>query len=367
MSIQDSFVATMKGNCSIPHISYSDMKAKVNNLKISLPNHFYEKVDVTLALVRDKKGNILKRPVAFYIPGAFSNRDINQNRRYLDFFTKKGYHTLAFINPWGTDYVSSIPKHKIGHVTNEGKAMYQLVLKAYEHVKSMGVVKGKSRLTGVSYGGFVSGMITAFNAESSDPLNLKDTTIISPPINLGKSIVNLDKLITTNRSLLNVGIFGRAYRYLRFCYYETLASETKIVKNFAKGLVVNEGFFEPLLESFILYNKQFNLQGIPDVSWGNLSPKFRKWRSTFGFATYLNQYAPEIRSVMESEHGHLYYWLNRAKKSGYHQNRVMLASNDFLNDVKDIPSLKNTLVIPTGGHYGFRHLQWYYDFLNKAY
>jgi len=367
MDFKDGFVSTIVGSCHTPNVKYSKVKARVSDLTLRVPDSFNNEVTVKLGLLEDKDGNLKKAPVAFYIPGAFSNKNIKQTRRYLDFFTKKGYHTITFINPWGTDYLNSSPKHKIGHISKEGKSMFYLVLKAYRYLQNRDLVKGQSRLAGVSYGGFVTAMVSAYNAEYNNPLNLKDSTIISPPILLGKTINRIDDYIDDNRGFVKMNLLKILTRFKDICKAKSDDDISGYIRDNAEGIAVNNGFYDPFISSVRKYDKMNGLKKIPRVFWGLLSKTYRKWKYNYSFKKYFAQYGPELEDELSSEKGELYYWIKRAKAAGHDKSRVMLAVNDFLNDPQDIPNTKDIIVVPTGGHYGFRHLSWYSEFLDKAF
>jgi hypothetical protein len=367
MNFADSFVATVKGSCHTPDIKYKNIHAKIFDLKITNRSDFKESLKVKVGLVVNKEGKVKKAPLAFYIPGAFSNREIKQTRRYMDFFTKKGYHSITFVNPWGTDFVKADPYNKIGDVQKEGEVMYRLLRAAYSFMLDNDYIKGQTRLVGVSYGAFVVSMVTALNAEHRNPLNLKDSTLISTPINLGESIKRLDSLIKNNTHYIGLNIINLAYKFTRICWTDSDEDIDDKKLKIAKGLAINQGFFEELVKSVRLYDERNNINKIPGNEDGWSSDIFKKWKLNFTFSKYFESYAPELTVKINTKYSDLYYWINRSRHAGFNKTRIVNATNDFLNDPKHLRKRSDTIILPRGGHYGFRHLKWYDQFLNTIF
>jgi hypothetical protein len=360
-------MATLQGSCHKPKYKKRELPGKRVTYKISISEFSKKEIKIQGVLQRDEKKNFIKAPVAFYIPGAFSNIDISQTRRFMHDLGNMGYHVLVFPNPWGTDFIKTRVNKPIGDVHFEGQAMFSLIKRAYGILNEMDITTDKSRLIGVSYGGFVTSVVSALNIEENNPLRLVDSTIISPPLLLPKTLNNLDKLVEDNRETIHLNLISLYSRYLKYCKLENdfHASEKELQQ--VEGLVIRGGFYDSLIGSVGKYNKIFKLKLIPDFFYGVLSKKYRRWKKSFNFQSYFDEFAPKNLDVLKSQYGSLYYWKNRAASAGYDNFRVLLAQNDFLNNPEDIISTPDTMVLHTGGHYGFRHLKWFDKFLEISF
>jgi hypothetical protein len=360
-------MATLQGSCHKPDYKSRHMPGKRVKYRVAIPNFTKKEIKIKGVLQTDEYKNLIKAPVVFYIPGAFSNLDISQTRRYLHDLGKMGYHVLVFPNPWGTDFIRTRVKKPIGDIRFEGQAMFSLLKNSYKILKDMNIVTDKSRLVGVSYGGFVTSVISALNVEESNPLKLVDTTIISPPLILPNTLDILDKVVEDNRETIHLNLISLYARYLKYCKFKNDYSASQRDLQRVEGLVIRGGFYDGLIGSVGRYNRLHKLKSIPDLFFGTLSKRYRKWKHSFNFQSYFHEFAPENLNVLKSKYGSFYYWKERAKKSGYHNFRVLLAQNDFINSPEDIISSPDTVILETGGHYGFRHLKWFDNFLNISF
>lgn len=87
------------------------------------------------------------------------------------------------------------------------------------------------------------------------------------------------------------------------------------------------------------------------------------------FTRYYEIYAPNALDVIRSDQGDLYSWMERAQIAGSFKSRIMLSSDDFLNDNSNWPQRahgEETVILENGGHYGFRSLRWYKQFQRKV-
>ena len=132
---RDGDMATLQGSCHKPDYKPRQMPGKRVKYKVLIPAFSKKEIKVRGVLQIDKNKNLIKAPVIFYIPGAFSNVDISQTRRYLHDFGKMGYHVLVFPNPWGTDFIRTRINKPIGDVHFEGQAMFSLLKNSYKILK----------------------------------------------------------------------------------------------------------------------------------------------------------------------------------------------------------------------------------------
>jgi len=367
MPFKNGHVATLQGSCLAPKYKNKQLPGVRKDIKVRIPEFANREIKLKAVLQKDKAGNLIKAPVVFYIPGAFSNVDIQQTRRFRHDLGELGYHVVSFPNPWGTDFVKARPNKAIGDTNYEGQAMFALILGARDFLAKRNILGDYSRLVGVSYGGFVSTVVSALNVEAKDPMQLKDTTIISPPLTFEKTLQNLDTLVLRNKKYIKMNLISLLSKFKKVCKLKNDEfASPKIIRS-AEGLVIRGGFFDDLITSVTKYNKIFSLAKVPGYFFGLLSRRYRKWKHNFTFETYFKEFAPENLKIIRSELGNLYYWKNRAKEGGYNKFRIVLAQNDFLNNKEDIRHTKDTIVLPTGGHYGFRYLPWFKELLNLSF
>ena len=156
-------------------------------------------------------------------------------------------------------------------------------------------------------------------------------------------------------------------RYKKYCKLKNDRHVSKRDLQRVEGIVIRGGFYDGLIGSVGKYNRIFKLKNIPDVFFGKLSKRYKNWKKSFNFKTYFDEFAPKNLEVLKSKFGSFYYWKERAKRSGYNNFRVLLAQNDFINAPEDIISSPDTIILETGGHYGFRHLKWFDRFLDISF
>ncbi|WP_127716871.1 hypothetical protein [Halobacteriovorax sp. HLS] len=364
---KNGHMATLQGSCNKPKYKYSEMPGKVHTFKVYQPNIAKKKFKIKGAFLESENGQYKQAPIAYFIPGAFSNLDISQTKRFMHDLGKLGYHVFIFPNPWGTDFIKTKLRKPIGNVEDEAKSIFELLKSAHQIAQEFNISNGQSRLVGVSYGGFISAAVSALNSEQNNPLQLIDTTIISPPIDFSKTLKNLDSLVLRNKETLKLNLYKLYSRYSKICKFENDSNASKETLQIAEGLVIRGGFFDELINSVTKFDSIFELKLVPGRIFRKLSRSYREWRYSFTFKKYFQTYAPDNLRVIESEKGNLYYWKNRAIESGYDNFRFLIAKNDFLNSQEDIEQNEDTIILPTGGHFGFRHLPWFSNFLKDSF
>lgn len=367
--LENAFVSTVQGQCRDWTKPYWAMDVEVKDYRVKSSYLDSGELPLKMALQRDEDGRPIKAPVVFGIPGAFNNLDSGMSKQFTDNFSKMGYHTIIFPNPWGTQYIKNRPFAPTGSVEHEGRALYQAMRKVHQGLNSQGLIDERVDLFGVSYGGFLSVMIDAIDAESSNPILTGDITSVSPPFNLGVTLNQLDSLIGQTQPFIGIGLFQTLKKGLSLCLADSNRDvDSKKIKN-ARGLTIGAGFHADLINSLKAYDKAWNLRSIPHSFWGSYSPVFRRWMKRMSFTRYYKTYAPRALDKIRSEKGDLYYWLDKAQQAGSLKTRIMLSNDDFLNDNENWPDRaygEETVALSNGGHYGFRSLRWYELFQKKV-
>lgn len=369
MQLQGQFATTLTGTCMEPKGHYRRMNGHVE--KIAIKNSLLKgkKMNIRLASVYKRDQIIDKNaPFVFFIPGAFNNLDDNQGRHLMDLFLEKGYNVVTTPNPWGTDFIKLGVKSPIGSFVYEGEVLYETFLNTFKKLKRDGYNVPSIRLVGVSYGSFLSAMISAFNVKDNYPLPLKDTTILSPPFHLGETISRLDHYVNESRPYINDNLVKSLYRLVSFCRNVDYRDYEKFSENKAMSLVIGAGFHRDLIASTILYDRLNNIDKIPGRFWRTLSKKHLKWRKNLTFKQYFNTYAKDARAQMMSRKGDINYWLDLAREGGYDDFRILTTDNDFLNEpISAFSPIEKTITLQSGGHYGYRGLSWYRQLIDLSF
>lgn len=368
-AFEDGFASSLRGACFNLSRAYSKMVVPIEDWEGNTTANESGKLPMKVGLQRGKDGKPRRAPLAFYIPGAFNNLSSRQPKRWMDELTQRGYHTVVFPNPWGTQFIKEKSHEAVGHVLNEGKAIYDSMRDVFSRLDENDLILGPVRLLGVSYGGFLTAMISAWDAENPEPILSMDSTIMSPPFQLGETLDRLDQYLDATADPFNgMNIASKLLKFRNFCKKESQSELEEGQLHEAMGLVSYVGFHDMMVNSVKVFDKVKGYDKIPDRHLGSLSPKFRKWKKEFNFNGYIDTYDSSIRDLLKSEKGTLKYWVQRASDAGYNRVRVLVAVDDFLNDGSKWDGPKEKLItLPDGGHYGYRHLDWYESFINLAF
>lgn len=367
--LENGFVSTVNGQCRGPNIYYWQMDTKIKNFRVRSSYMASKELPVKIGLQKNRDGKVIKAPLMFIIPGAFNNLSGRLPRQLTHAFTKLGYHTVTFPNPWGTQYIEEKPLYPIGSVVQEGQSLYEAMRFIHEAFSEQDILSGEVKLYGVSYGGFLSVMINALDAESDRPIINGAVTSVSPPFDLAQTLKRLDGFISETQSFIGIGLFSTLRKGLGLCLLkENESVDSKNIKN-AKGLTISSGFHSNLISSLMAYDKAWRLRSVPHARLGSYSPVFRRWMKGMSFTKFYETYNPMGLKSIQSDEGDLYAWMNRAQAAGSYHARIIVSQDDFLNENQIMPYdsyNEETIILPNGGHYGFRSLNWYQQFQKKA-
>lgn len=370
--LHDQYLSTLHGTCYGPNISERKLVVKAEDFRVKSDYHVSGEMPVKLGLQRDAEGRLVKAPVMFVIPGAWNNLDHRQPRALMHQFSRIGHHVVMFPNPWGTQYISFNPKSPTGSFEAEGEAIYEALRLIHERLQNADLIEDNiTRVYGVSYGGFVAGMISGLDAQHERPVVTKDITIVSPPFHVGRTLEKLDDLIAETRDYIGLDYPSLIRRFARVCNnarkFEN-PDDRSLVD--AKGLAASRGFHSELANSFEALSQVKGWNAVPFRRLGWLSPTYRRWFRSFNFETYYKNFVPGAMERAQSPQANLYHWIELSRKSQT-QTRVLVADDDFLNDyavsVKLNDAGDETIFLEHGGHYGFRSLFWYRQFINTAF
>ena len=284
-----------------------------------------------------------------YIPGIFNNVNEGQTSRAFVRMKKIAKNVLILPNPWGTDYLKARPTHKPGDVVREAESLYDLTL---DFLAQQNLPENtKIRLFGASYGAFLATIYA--NVDRSLTKNLVDDKVyvFSPPLNMGQTIRNIDQLMWEddffNRRLSDKDMALAFLDYVFAKNERDLSVKSKILST---PLTVRVGFKEPFRESIDIYFRNH-----PDY----------KSNEKYFFRTYLEQLAPELKTLLDSEVADLDYWISSGKEAYGLDIKVLSSQNDFLNNYvySGLYPEDHYWFFQNGGHLGFIELDEFVDFL----
>lgn len=386
--LRDGYVSSLVASCRAEKINHRQMDLKIETWEVFAADLEKGNVRVDVGLQRDEKG-IIKAPLAIFLPGTFGNINQTMGNRWLNSLTGLGYHVASLPNPFGTDYVKQVPMGKFGTITTEAQSLYAVIRNLHQKLRLMGALNGQVRLVGVSLGGFFAAIISSLDAEHDDPMIVTDTTILSPPFHLGRGMERLDHLVDTYRDPYeDMSLVRLYYRYRKLCRMDSIEDADEGQLEDARGLVAFQGFYKGLLKSIKVYDEVRNLNYVPRDK-----KEYAEWKNRFKFFTYFEDLNPEGKEIIDSEMGHLLYWIARAKQAGFPDVRILTSNDDFFNDEgvwdqdsplnltssvgKDYGFLKNqdlweeirkeVIILQDGGHYGYRGNPWFENFIRLAF
>lgn len=353
--IKNTFASTLKGICTPPA-----KNELIRPTKLKVGSELFEKgyLTVKINFLKDKKREgILKAPLMVFVPGAFNNLGDKQARRMTNSFSKLGYHTLVVPNPWGLDFIKAKMKKPFGTVTAEGRALNHIITNAIVYLRSKNLIQGKVHISGISYGGFMSAMIKALDQRRPKPFIRGTATAISPPINLEKTLFELDYNIRKAASYLPKSRLSTYIKFKNFCKKSIWSYSDQDLRD-AQGIVIAEGFHGEIVKSSKKYNSLWKLNAIPEDD--------NKWEQSFNFTKFFEQFNPSGRVILSLPEGNLKYWMSLIESREPNGVRVLMSKDDFLN-LSPLRKRRNVMVLPTGGHYGIRHLAWFEKLLEVAF
>jgi hypothetical protein len=373
--IDDRFLSTLKGSCEAKAPRYRSLAVEVEDFRVKSPAHRQGELPVKLGLQRDGRGLLIQAPVIYVVPGAFNNLNHKQPRALMEQFSRLGHHVVMFPNPWGTQYIAHGPVAPTGSFEAEGQAIYQALRRIHHSLKAQGLIlNNESRVYGVSYGGFVAAMIAGLDAQHADPLITREITIVAPPFHIGRTLFRLDDLIDETQSYVGIGLPGLLRRFAQVCY-EARSNQgdfddERRLKD-AKGLAASQGFHAELVVSLKALDRVNGWNSIPHRTLGWLSPRYRHWYRTLNFESYFQRYMSDAFERAFAPEANLYHWIELDHGLTHGRARVLVADDDFLNDyswsVQSDFAGPETLYLHNGGHYGFRSLHWYREFINHTF
>ncbi|MCB0393943.1 MAG: hypothetical protein KDD25_05260 [Bdellovibrionales bacterium] len=294
--------------------------------------------------VADEKLPPKERETIVVIPGMFSLNIDSQGRQFRDIGTRNDYNTIVFPNPWSTQFVENAGI-ELGSPIREAEAIYEAIQYLISSLVIKGQSNGKVRLLGVSYGAFNAAIISHLDQESEHPL-IVDTTLISPPIQLGQSMQKIDLALTeTADSFGPKSIAMQAFHLMRICR----AKDSVKHEDLARGLF-SWGGFQPFLVSALKIKRM-------------LPSDLKEKDVTFKSILDRN---PQLRDSFFGDEGRLNFWLSKSSQDS-HPIRILLSRDDVINN-GIVPELAGDVALLNyGGHFGFQFEPWFETLMDNSF
>lgn len=288
-----------------------------------------------------------KAPLAIVMNPLFSGDFQDQMLRFKEYYAKRGYHVIAFPNPWSPEYLKHNPSFFPGDIWTEAKMHLELFDYVIDNKIGRDKIKGVT-LVGVSYGAFLGGVVKAYDQKRVRPLIDGPTLLINPPHDMVHSLRTIDRQVSEvslkdgGKCLLNGGLLGIIKAAMKISDY----NQSKINEACAKYFLTTVGFNLAMKYSVSTLNKSKNL---------GLSAKEI---ASMTFSKYIEMVAKMKPNDTDSDLG---FWLNEARRFGYEKMLVVNSVDDSINEGNDLSankyfhfSAQNLITLPTGGHTGLR-------------
>lgn len=309
-----------------------------------------------------------KKPFIIFNPGVFGPLRGEQTTEFARRFAELGYHVIAFANPLEKDFVTLHSNFEVGNVYMQSKAIYEASRAMILEYKRAGRVEGKVRWVGISYGAFLTSILANLDANHPKPLGTKDITLLSPPFVLTESISLLDQLIISSRAQgYEHSAISMARGFWTILWLKGLSPLQAIDTGLsaqAKGILGEFVFKAGMANALIELDKLTGQVNVP-----RRKRERREWRDGLLFSEIFERYSPKFSvKFKSSSDNHLASWVGRLRGKNI-QVRILSAKDDFIN--KSVPQQKfqrgQLIALPTGGHFGYRSLDWFDSFFEAAF
>jgi hypothetical protein len=358
----DPHVATVWGGARADSLKLVNIP-NANKVRFQTERFAKGSLETILSLRQSKDGRVIRAPLLVYLPGIFSELEGGQSLRGLSLFTERGFHVLVIPSPWALSYIEGRPENLPGHVEAEATIILEIIAQARQRYSELGYFDS-IHLAGSSYGGFLSSVVVAKDAEGQKLIN-GQTTIFGPPLRLGHGMARLDALMDAEAvTFRGISEADMAILYLNIAIAKKQGDVFPAAIRKAPCLLAFGGFQSELVKSVELMDRLYQFPLVPSRQEAN----YNSWKFGLRFRDYVRDVAPSVADVMSGA-DNLLVWLGRAEKAGNPRYRVMTAADDLLNLSTSWPTddPERIIVLPTGGHLGYMALPWFKKFLNAAY
>ncbi len=351
----DSWVGTVWSSCWAR--KYGSLNLPVEKLIIPIETEAFENGEY-LANVMINRGDSgasgSPRPVSFIVNGIFGEPVSGLVKQVAQQLIERGHHVVGLGNPLGTWALKQKPTYTIANFVKEAEVYLDIMEKTAQWLNQRGLSSGEVNLVGVSYGGFLSGMIKSMDSKRSGLISGM-TTLLSPPLKMGPALRNMDHVLFQTSSLGKMPDWVLALVSLRFCALPPRLFVDPVQQKWAKAIFGYYGFQRSLADNTMLIDELYGLQKVPTEKKAR-----KRWRRQFTFSEYIENYAQELGELMDSPYGELYYWLDQVDER---EVQIFASLDDPLNDEIQWPNRSHAFLIEYGGHYGLRAFKFFDEFL----
>ena len=301
-----------------------------------------------------------KAPLILYNPGLFQASDSPSTTLMAEKLSSLGFHVLVIANPFSVEYASRYPVAAVGSFDKEAEllneALHSFVTTHDEYITKVHVL-------GASYGGFLSGILAALDAETYRHID-GQVSLIGPQVNLDNTTYLLDDMINESFATFSPKVFerivGNAMHYgLRQAHLKGLESYA-----FFKSQGFQDRIYPPAVAAS--YDRLIEKR--------KADPELKGWQREIRFHSSLYLYTPENVELYESETGSLDYWLARAAKADQKRVRILTACDDFTNKCEwwkglssEFQQPAHLLIRKVGSHNAFILSGWFSNFLKNSF
>lgn len=324
----------------------------------------------------DSEDIAARGPLIILFSGIFESGKSPKSRHLAETFWRRGYHVAILPNPWSVSYIRRKPVGRPGNIPFEANIGLRFVHAAIQRLGAENITSVS--LVGQSYGGLLSAAVFALDQLSDHPVINGSTLLISPPLNLRQSALNLDEGINRTESKYQTcganSIFWNALRSLVF-------GEKTVQGDLSPKLL---SCMEPIL--FRSFRNQLAvavgaIRNALDVHFNDGDTDFvaDEWKYTpraegMRFMRAFSEYIPGNLSLLTSPELRLAFWLNQLDSDSLEKVRIISAKDDFLNSGEEWPEnecpafgARNLFLLPWGGHLGFMGTPAFQEFLTLNY
>jgi hypothetical protein len=367
-NIQDPYILTLKTYSEKPSMSFP-FKKKSKIRKAFISSHYFKKGHIPYLLGEAKNDNKI-RPLIVYIPGTFSKLFSQITKDFHLRFIRLGYRVISFENLLHHEALDRGPLFNLLDAKAQAKAYFEAAKAIHKHLHQEGKVNHDVALIGQSYGGFLASVM--FDLDATNSKKLKDNFfkeglhVYSPPFDFSRSVERFDEIL---KEAKKDKFFGRHISYIATHFkVSQVDKESEIsprLRSRSLSLFIDFGFRFYLQKTLESIQRLKGTTFIPRKK-GNKKKFFENL--TFRQAFYLMGPA-DFLNFTKSEERTLSFWIKSAIKKGRNNIRILSSQDDMINDGID-PILRGSsymMMIPTGGHFGYRQSLWFDQLLVKVF
>ncbi|MAW07170.1 MAG: hypothetical protein CME61_02690 [Halobacteriovoraceae bacterium] len=353
----NSFIETVYSGCNLSKYKLDEINADFFQSPINNPYFFSEKSILNFFLVKNENGHLKKAPLVIFMTGIFGGPFTGLGRHMVKRLTDSGFHVISLGNPLGEENLKLKPKYPLASFINEAEAYWVNVKLGVQNLKRLNLISENISMIGVSYGGFITAIMRKFDQSEASPF-IKKLVLISPPLNMGIGLGNMDQLILESEKYRDKSDLWFDLKSIKYCLSPPRVSSEK-EKEIAQAIFAHSGFQRDMADKVSLADSIYDWHLVPKYS----KTAYRNWRRRFLFNDYFNDFFPVLKRLYYSRASDLGYWLDFKNKN----NLIFSASDDPLNYGQVWPIEKSVFLIETGGHYGFANSEFYEKFLRLVF